>query len=471
MSGGGLGSGWVDPIDGDRGYRRAGGVFGRDVPDPTREKSRDYAVTSYRVHPMATAVIDTIVAFAVGDSGVSPMCTDPKVKQIVDEFWNDPANRLGSIQEVFLRSQLLLGEQLLELMVGDASGVVRFVPLEPSIIKSVSYRHGNPMWPDKVKLPPNRDTDGNDEELTVVRVNDETGLREGNAMLWMPWRALNTDRRGVPYIHSILDWLDNHDLVLSNLIDRTAVARYVAYDVTLKGAQADVDGYVRQRGGTHLPPSGSIEVHNESVEWKPMQVSTGAQEDMSTNGAVLTNVAAGSGLARTWLADPEDSNRATSQSMAEPVRRRVGAVQRVWLEQMTELVRFAVDRAVAAKRLPANVEIEDPRTGELHEIPASQSVMVRGPEIAAEDSAYAAQVMLNLSTGLEKLMQMELLPKEAGALAAKKAWEDFMGVPYPVGLKITSESNPADVAAAVDDAVAQLGVGQSATEARLRRVR
>jgi len=466
LSGGGLGMYSPDPIDGDRGYRQSGGTFRRDVPPWTREKARDYAVTAYRMNPMCTAVVDTIVAFAVGDSGVSPMCTDPEVKAIVDEFWNDPKNRLGQIQEVSLRSQLLLGEKVYELMVGEGSGVVRFCPIEPAAIKGLSHISGNPLWPDKLLLPPNAKTDGEDEVLTIVRIDDESGLREGNGIFWAPWRALDTDTRGLPFIHSILDWLDNYDLVLSNLIDRTALARYAAFDVTLKGASADVDAYVRARGGTHLPPSGSIEVHNESVEWKPLSVVSGAQEDLSTNGAVLTQVAAGTGLSRVWLADPEDANRATSQSMAEPTRRRVGAVQRVWLEQQTELVRFAVDQAVKAKRLPATVKVTDPKTSEESEIPASLAVTVRGPEIAAEDSQYAAQVMLNLATGVEKFMQMEVLPKEAAELMMRKAWEDFMGTSYPTGLKITSQSNPDDVATDIQAAVDQLGL--PAAESRLR---
>lgn len=36
-------------------------------------------------------------------------------------------------------------------------------------------------------------------------------------------------------------------------------------------------------------------------------------------------------------------------AIAEPVRRPVSKVQDIWLRQWTELVRFAVDRAVAAR--------------------------------------------------------------------------------------------------------------------------
>lgn len=102
--GGSLGGTWGrDPIDGDTGYRLAG-RGGREVPDPTLVKSRAYSVAAYRSNPMATAVIDTHVAFAVGDSGVTWQATNDDVADVVREFWEDPANRLGHIQELFLRS-------------------------------------------------------------------------------------------------------------------------------------------------------------------------------------------------------------------------------------------------------------------------------------------------------------------------------------------------------------------------------
>jgi len=452
ISGGGLGSYNPDPIDGDRNYRKAGSNFRRDVPPWTREKARDYAVTAYRMNPMARAIVDTITSFCVGDSGVAPVVTDPKVREVVEEFWNDPANRLGFIQEISLRSQLLVGEKLYELMVGEDTGVVRFMPIEPAAIKDVLCYRGNPLWPDKVLLPPRGDSD-DDSELLVARVRDESsgGLMDGNAMFWAPWRAVDTEYRGMPYIDSILDVLDSYDQVLSNLIDRTAIARYFVVDVEVEGGQEEVDEYIRARGGTHIPPSGSMEVHNSSVKFSPFNVPSGAAEDTQTNGAVLTSVASGSGLARHWLADPEDANRATSLTMAEPVRRRVGGVQRVWLAQMTELCRFAVDRAVAAKRLDPLVTVSDPRTGEEREMPASSTVVVTGPEIAAADSQLAAQVMLNLSTGLKQMVEFQIMSPEAARYAARKAWEDYMGVPYRAELD-SPEANPDDVATAVDDA-------------------
>jgi len=448
-TGGGLGGYGRDPIDGDVGYRRAGSG-NREVPYWTREKARDYSVTAYRSNPMATAIIDTYTSFCVGDSGVSWQATNPDVGDIVREFWDDPANRVGEIQEIELRSQLLLGEKLQELMVAEHSGVVRFCPIEPATIKDIGLRYGNPLWPSKVLLPPAPDSE-EDRLWDLVQVDDETGLRDGRAMFWAPWRTLDTDKRGMPFLTSILDWLDSYDTVLSNLIDRTTLARYMVWDVEVQGGQDKVDEFVSARGGLHPPPSGSIEVHNDAVTWKAQTVSTGAMEDAAANRSVLTNIASGVGLAKTWLAEPEDANRATSLTMAEPVRRRVGSLQKVWLAQQAERVRFVVDRAVAARRLKPMVDATDPRTGETTQIRASQAVIVTGPEIAAADSQITAQVLLNLSTGLEKLVAIGALSEEASALAARKAWEDYVGVPYTAELN-SPAANPDDVAEVVESA-------------------
>ncbi|MGH3369603.1 MAG: hypothetical protein ACRDPR_06350 [Nocardioidaceae bacterium] len=450
---GAAGGAWgLDPVDGDKGWRPAGSR-GREVPWWTTEKARIYSVNAYRANPMATAIIDTYTSFCVGDKGVTYQCTNPDVARVVEEFWCDPRNRLADMQELFLRSHMLMGESLLEMMTGATSGVVRFCPVDVGLITGVDLYRGNPLWPARVLLG---ETEGDEDgrSFTVVAVNDDSGLREGEAQFWPSFKALDTDVRGTPFLMSVLDQLDSYDTVLSNLIDRTALARYLVWDVTVQGDQPAVDRFVEARGGLHVPPSGSVEVHNEAVTWEAKNVQTGAHEDSAAARSVLTQVAAGSGLAKTWLAEPEDANRATSLTMAEPVRRRVGGVQRMWLGYQTELTRFAVDRAVAANRLPRMVKASDPRTGETYEVPAAQAVTIVGPEIAAADAQIQAQVLLNLSTGLEKLVQVGALSKEGAQVAAKKAWEDYVGVPYTSDLD-SPDAEPDDLAQAVDDAMTE----------------
>lgn len=449
-TGASMGSWGRDPIDGDVGYRAAGSA-GREVPYWTQEKARTFSVVAYRANPMARAIVDTYTSFCVGDSGVSYQCTNPEVRAIVDEFWTDPRNNLGGIQELFLRDQMLTGETLLELLVGANSGAVRFSPIDPGWIRDITLVRGNPLWLDKVLFTPGGGGDGEHQPLTVAAVDDDTGLRTGNAMFWAPSKALLTDRRGMPFLSPILDQLDSYDTILSNLIDRTALARYLVWDVTVEGSQGDVDAFVAARGGMHVPQSGTVEVHNQAVKWEPKTAQTGAYEDSMAARSVLTTIAGGSGLAKHWLSEPEDANRATGQTMAEPVRRRVGGVQRQWLAYQTELVRYAVDRAVAARRLPEMVKASDDKTGQTFDIRASQSVTVTGPEVAAADAQITAQVLLNLSTGLQNFVEAGVMSREAAKVAAKRAWEQYVGVPYTADLD-RPDANPDDVATAVDDA-------------------
>lgn len=441
----------TDPLDGEAGWRRAGAGGHREVPWWTLERARTYSVAAYRSNPMARAIIDTYVSFCVGDSGVSYQATNPEVAAVVDQFWNDPRVRLGQLQERMLRDHMLMGETALHLFVGELSGVVRFAPVPVAQISDVRLLGGNPLWPAEIVIGSGA---GDGMSLTVAAVNDLTGLREGQAMWWCSWQALLDDLRGDPFLTPVLDHLDSYDQVISNLIDRTALARYLVWDVTVQGEQADVDAFIRARGGVHTPPSGAVEVHNDKVRWEPKVAPTGAEEDSIASKNVLTLVAGGAGLAKTWLAEPDGANRATSLTMAEPVRRRVGGVQKIWLNYQTELCRFVVDQAVRARRLPQLVTARDPRSGREYQIPASQTVTVTGPSISASDAEFTARILLNLSTGLEKLVKTQVLSPEAARIAARKAWEDYMGIPYTADLD-SPEANPDDLAQLVDDAQQQ----------------
>jgi hypothetical protein len=420
------GAGIVDPIDGDYGFRAFGKRGPRDIPHRTRAQAQTDSIASYRANPMARAIIDTYVSFCVGDAGLTLTCTNDEVRAVAEQFWTDRRNHLAAGQELMLRDALILGEQLQEMMVGELSGICRRNPIDVTRVVDVDLRDGNPLWPESVSI--RMPAGAEPIHVSVIDLDDVTGLREGEAF-WWPWfKTLETDTRGAPFLMPVLDWLDSYDTVLANLIDRTALMRYFAIDVSIDGDQGDVDDWIDQRKSRQVPRSGSVEVHTANVKLEPITASTGAYEDVKTNAAVLTNIAGGTGLSKVWLAEPEDANRATSLTMAEPVRRRIGAVQNQWLAQMTDMVRFAVDRAVAAGRLSRYVTIAG-AGGELLSVPASDTVTVTGPQIAAADAKVTAEVLRALAEAFAKL-PTEVLSVEAKQIATQKAWEQFVGVPY-----------------------------------------
>jgi len=441
----------VDPIDGDAGFVRVGQT-GRQIPIWTREKLRAYSVASYRLNPMARAVIDTYVAFCVGDSGVKVQCHDPGVMEVAKEFWHDPRVKIGTMQEPFLREHLIYGETILEMLVGPTTGVCRINPIDPTRVTDVELEAGNVLWPARLHISK---LGAADLIFTIAQVDDLSGLRSGEVEYWRSFNTLVSDQRGDPFLAPIIDDLDNYDAVISNLVDRTALARYMVWDVTVDGDRKVIEKFIKDRGGTHVPRSGSIEVHNKGVEWKPTFAQSGVQEDNALASTVLTNVAGGAGLGKTWLAEPDGANRATSLSMAEPIRRRVRSVQRIWLEHQTELLRYVVDQAVAAKRLPATVTVPVPGASD-QVLPSSQAVSVHGPEVAASDSDVTAGVLVQLAQSLIGMVAAGLMEPAAARVASKKAWEQFVGIPYTPDLDKPDGSRADDIAGLVDDA-AQAG--------------
>ncbi len=446
---GAAGAWGVDPVDGDRGYRAVGGGGPREQPWWTTEKARAYSVNAYRSNPMARAIIDTYTSFIVGDSGVKVQCSDPAVRAVVDAWWKDQRNRVGELQALLCRTWLLEGEQIHEYMVGESTGIVRYSPINPSRVKRVELDRGNPLWHQALVIG-----DGLDEQrLQIAALDDLLELRTGQVAYTPSWRATITDTRGVPFLSPVLDDLDAYATVLSNLIDRTALARYLVWDVTVTGGQEEVDAFVDARGGLQVPRSGTVEVHNDQVKWTPQTAQTGAYEDTTTSKAVLTNVAGGAGLAKTWLADPEDSNRATALSMAEPVRRRVGGVQQEWLGIQRGHAQFVIDQAVRVGRLPRLIEVPT-QDGQTLMVRPSDMVEIVGPEVAAADAEVTAQVLLNLSTALKQMTEAGVMTREAASIAAAKAWEQFVGQPMPERLEV-KPSAVDDMAAEIDQAHAE----------------
>lgn len=423
------------------GFRQIGGkAGGRPVPERTLERCRAMSVAGYRANPMARAIIDTYVSFCVGDSGLAISGHDPATTAAAKKFWDNPANKFALVTELLLRDHLLLGESLIEMMVAP-SGLTNWSPIAPSRVIDIGLLRGNALWYDTVKI---RGASGVDEIVKkVINVDQYTGFRSGEVFWWPSFQALLTDHRGMPFLSPVLDELSRYDDVLSNLVDRTALARHAALDVSVEGDQTDVDNYIKTNG-RKIPPSGSSLVHNKQVEISALDLKSGSAEDTATLGAILTGTAAGAGLSKPWLAEPEDANKATSQSMAEPVRRRVGGVQNMWIGHLTEMVRFAIDQQVVAGRLPRTVTLTV--DGVDMEVPSSEAVRVTGPAIAATDVEIAAKTMHFLGKAFKELVPTGLISEPAAKRGVEVAWEKLTGLPYTPDLDAADPKNVSKLA-------------------------
>lgn len=449
----GAGAGWgAGLVDADLagGFRPLGQRGTREVPELTRERARMDSHASYRTNPMARAILDTYVSFCVGDSGLTLQCTSDEVRPYAEKFWADPKVDLGPDgQELFLRSKLLNGEQVQEMIVGDMTGVCRRKPIDPARIADVALLDDNPLWPLELVLKASSVGSGR-QTISVIQVNDYTELREGTAFFWPMFRATEMDRRGTPLLMPILDWLDSYDQVLSNLIDRTALARYLVWDVEVDGDKDAVDEEAAKIAKNGIPRSGGVNVHNNKIKWTPQSVQTGSYEDANTNQSVLTMVSAGGGVPKHWLSEPENANRATALTMAEPIRRRLDSVKTANCEHQVEMVRYQIDQRVRVGLLPMTVTVTD-QNGVERQMSPADTVTVTGPEIAASDAEINAKVLLSLAQSLEPLVtRLKVMSPEMARLAVQKAWEDYTGRPLPAELA-APDAKPDDIATHIDE--------------------
>lgn len=428
----------VDPVDGDRGYTRLGQT-GREMPPWNLKKARAYSIASYRANPMARAILDTYTSFVVGDKGVQVQCSNADVERVVRSWWRDPRNAILRDQQAFLRDHMLMGETCLEAMTGNLTGMVRYSLIDADRVSRISLVNGNPLWFDSVHL------DDDKVAKRIISVDDFTELLVGDVHWFRSWNALLTDRRGVPFLVPVLDDLDNYDAVLNNLVDRTALMRYIAMTVEIQGDQTDIDEWVAARGGTHVPASGTIEVHNQNVKFNPLEARPGAYEDNVTLDAILTNTAAGAGLAKTFLAEPEGTNRATATAMAEPVRRRIDGVQRTWLGYVQQMAEHAIDRAVSARMIPAMVDARNRADGSSQMVPAREACVIVGPEIAHTNAEVTATMLLNLGQAIEAMRMSGVLSPEAAAVLVQRGWEIFTGEQFRSELAVQLGNQPDNV--------------------------
>jgi hypothetical protein len=170
-----------------------------------------------------------------------------------------------------------------------------------------------------------------------------------------PVQGADTDRRGMPFLSTVLDWLDSYDTGPEQPDRPHGAGALPGVGRDRRRAASPRSTRSSRPAAAHVPRSGSVEVHNQSVTWERARPRRPARTRTPNAAGVLTLAAAGSGLAKTWLAEPDGANRATSLTMAEPVRRRVAGVQNDVAGVPDRAVRYAMDQAVAAGRLPKMV--------------------------------------------------------------------------------------------------------------------
>lgn len=396
----------LGPTQGGSAYFRRLTQSPSDLPAVTHERMQSIALTLYDKNPLAKRCLELVKDFVIGE-GIEPSSKDENVQAVIARFWDDGQNAMPARVHTFALELGLWGEQAFAVFVNERSGSVRLVSIDPRTIKSVIPDPENPDLPIAISLL--AETGAEARYLRIIHEDDDGRLvgaapgeslklgdqtyayysppglvpDQGTRLVGCFFWAVNKVQgatRGRSDLLPIADFLDLYDRLIFDEAERMSFLRAFVYDVTVKGAQA---ADLLAKAANEPPPKpGSVKYHNESEEWKAVSPSLNAQDGATTADLILSLIATGAGLPKTWLNGIMDVNRASATSMDEPSLKRLRARQQVVIAAVERMVRFALDQAEIAGALPPADEDRHPFTVDV-------------PKMSSGDMEKASRSLLN----------------------------------------------------------------------------
>ncbi|MGH2442204.1 MAG: hypothetical protein ACRDFX_03450 [Chloroflexota bacterium] len=310
---------------------------------------------AYNANPLANAIIEMGVNFVLGD-GLQLDAIDPRVRSLLQAFWDDPDNHMPLRQYDLATELSLYGEIFIRVFVNSYSGAIKIAQIDPILIDEIVTD------PENIE----RQLRCHRRATSVTGTTDTVPLPTDPGMLgqWfeMPDEVLHfainkvtNAKRGKSDLATLLPWLRRYK---DWLIDRVRINKYKSaflWDVTLQGA--DKKSIEQKMMEYARPPEpGSVLIHNESEAWKAVQPSISADDVAADGQAIKLMVAMGAGLPEHYLSDGGDVNRATAAEMGLPVLKRYQRRQDYLALMLHALLDRVIAEAQSHGRLPREID-------------------------------------------------------------------------------------------------------------------
>lgn len=392
----------------------------RELPEYNRERALANAYKLYDANNLAKRMLEETRDYVLG-GGVEVVATGDSesdvqaVQDVIDGFWHDPLNQLDIKLHDKVLAMGVAGEACWTAFVNPADGHVRLGYVDPADIRDVVTNPDNveDVWEVLVKPA---EVAGEPRRLKVVRVNEEAGAGDlmfrltaasegeanregkpydGSCFFWAINKMPNATR-GRSDLLSNLDWVDAYDEMLFSELDRMAHMKAFIWDVTLTGAdEPRIKTYLEKNGP---PKPNTVRAHNEGVKWEAVTPDLKAVDAQAHADLIMSHIATGSGLPKTWLNGLMDVNRATAQELGEPAFKRLAARQKFVRYMLGQVVNFVLDQAEITGKLKRRENVG----GTTRPVPWGFAITM--PELRAKDmtatASTFAQTTIALATAL-----------------------------------------------------------------------
>lgn len=335
-------------------WRSLNQISNRDLYILTQKRMQDIAFYLYDSNPMAKRIIEIMRDFVVGD-GFTYTAEDPKVLEVIDNFWNDPDNNLDTEIDINVLELSIFGELCLPVWVNKINGAVKLGYIDPVTILKVTKDKNNPKI--QKKLVWRRQGHAEEETLNIINVDKDAksehyGRLSGDCFFFTI-NKVSSATRGRSDLLSLADWLDGYDQFLFARLERAFLLNTFIWDVTCEGMnKEELEEFVKN---ITTPKSGSIRAHNEKITWKTEAPKLEAADASEEARLFKNQILGGAGYPEHWFAEGSRTTRATALEMGLPTLKKLKSRQKTVKNMLRSMVNFQIDQAIIAGKLTENV--------------------------------------------------------------------------------------------------------------------
>ena len=256
-------------------WRRISGNSERELPIATWQRQVEVCYWLWKTNPLGNWIIETLTVFVAG-KGFSYTADNEDVKELLDDFWFDPVNRMDLKLEQKTRELGLFGVQCWPVFVAEQTGRVRLGMVDPAQIAEIYCDPENAeiMIGCRIEVINAGRTrflrtilTGETETVVseIARQMREEKFTDGECFLFAVNRVSN-DPYGTSDIFVLADWLDEYEEFIYNYSRKARKQNAYIWDVEVTGGdeatcQKIADEYA-------VKGDGELRVHNEKTKWE-----------------------------------------------------------------------------------------------------------------------------------------------------------------------------------------------------------
>lgn len=401
------------------GWRKLSAEPTRDLLPLAQERMIEIAAYLYESNPTAGRMIELTRDFVLGE-GVEVAGAHPDVQAVIDGFWRDPVNDMDCKLDQKVLELGLFGEQIWPAFVSNNSGRVRLGYVDPAMVEQIIPDPENVEVLVGIKCKTYDGRPGKTYRIILDAAEADMLSPAGRALrnrfndgqaFYFSVNRLSNSTRGRSDILSLIDWLDGYEEMMFGAMENTDLLTSFIWDVKLEGmTEEQIQAYAAKQ---RPPKRGSVRYHNQAVTWEAVAPDLKAQDIARHAKTFLAHIGARRGFPIHWLGTADDVNVATAKEMGVPTLKSLSNRQRAVVGMVRKVIRFAIQRAVDAGMLGAEVSKFDGEGNETGEMIASdQAFTVTAPELSTRDMGALSTALTQMTGGAALAVNSNLMSRE-----------------------------------------------------------